>query len=90
MPVNLRAYLYAIGAAIALSVLGLLKYLGSKVKRLEKDVDTANKNTEAAEEQIKKTITEIQLKDKMNEIDKEIIKSKPSDVHNRLSAFNRD
>ena len=90
MLVNLRAYLYAAGAAIVLSALGVLKYLSSKVKRLEKDVVTANKNTEEAEEQIKKTIAEIQLKDEMNEIDKKIIKSKPSDVRDRLSAFNRD
>ena len=83
---------YIIGAisVIVAAFLAVFQYRGKRIEKLKQDVDTERKNAEAHEEEVKKVITELKLKDKYNEIDKTIIKSNSNTKRDRLSAFNRD
>ena len=86
----MKQYIYTFLGVIAATFIGLFKYRGHKIKALNKDVNTERDNADKHEEEIKKVIAELNLREKYNEIDKSIIMDSPDNKRSRLSAFNKD
>ena len=87
---TIKSWLIATVTIIVAALLVMLKLKSKQLDDAKENIKTEKGNVKALKETINKVEAAAELQEKYNEIDENIIKSKPSDINDRLHSFYRD